>query len=89
MCNGTMVPYLISMYDGVDTFSWFNDDPANVDFGVIFDKFLKKVRSTKYSQYHVYAHNLSKFDSVFILKYLVRQDNIEILRKDGKFISIK
>ena len=51
-------------------------------------RLLQKVRARKYSQYSIYAHNLSKFDNVFILKYIARLGGVEIIRKDGKIITI-
>ena len=50
-------PYLYSMYDGRKSFSWFSESPSQ-----LFDRLLTR----KYKNYIVYAHNLSRFDVVFI-----------------------
>ena len=46
------------MFDGKKSFSWFTDSPQQ-----LFDTLLNR----KYKNYIVYAHNLSRFDVVFIL----------------------
>ncbi|OAX31150.1 hypothetical protein K503DRAFT_704144, partial [Rhizopogon vinicolor AM-OR11-026] len=47
----------------------------------------------KYDGYTIYAHNLSMFDIIFLLKYIpdLRKDGfkVNIIKKDNKFISIK
>ncbi len=81
--DNTHFAYLYSMFDGNKSFSWFNSSPK-----LLFDKLL----SPKYRNYHIYAHNLSRFDIVFLLKYIASLKNefkIDILTKDGKYISIK
>ena len=45
------------MYDGHKSFTWFTDSPEQ-----LFDRLLTR----KYKNYNVYAHNLSRFDVVFI-----------------------
>nr|CAI9430479.1 DNA polymerase [Fomitopsis pinicola] len=76
-------PYLYSMYDGRKAFSWFSDSPSQ-----LFDRLL----SRKYKNYNVYAHNLSRFDVVFIFKYLStlrnKGFNVKLLIKDQNIISI-
>ena len=76
-------PYLYAMYDGSKTYSWFTDQPYE-----LFNRLLR----SKYKGYNVYAHNLSKFDIVFIFKYLSYLNNrgykISILMRDQIIISI-
>ena len=71
------------MYDGHKSFSWFSDSPEQ-----LFDRLLTR----KYKNYNVYAHNLSRFDIVFIFKYLStlknKGFNIKLLIKDQNIISI-
>ena len=44
----------------------------------------------KFDKSYVYIHNGSKFDLVFIVKYLLTRDDIQLypMYKDGKFISL-
>lgn len=58
LINGIHKPYLYSMYDGKTKLSWFTDSPES-----LFNEILRP----KYKNYIVYAHNLSRFDVVFIL----------------------
>uniref|UniRef100_A0A896Z9J5 Probable DNA polymerase n=1 Tax=Coniophora olivacea TaxID=85977 RepID=A0A896Z9J5_9AGAM len=78
------VPYLYSFYDGSNKFSFFEKDPV-----ALFNTMLKR----KYRGITVYAHNLSRFDIVFIFKHLASLQsqgyNINILKKEEKIISIK
>ena len=71
------------MYDGRKSFSWFSESPSQ-----LFDRLLTR----KYKNYNVYAHNLSRFDIVFIFKYLStlknKGFNIKLLIKDQNIISI-
>ena len=71
------------MFDGKKSFSWFTDSPQQ-----LFDTLLTR----KYRNYNVYAHNLSRFDVVFIFKYFATLKNkgfkIKLLIKDQNIISI-
>jgi DNA polymerase type B, organellar and viral len=83
--TGLMTPYLYSMYNGDAKFSWFNDSPEE-----LFNELLR----SKYHGYSVYAHNLSRFDLVFLFKYLAKiaQEGIysvDIIKKDDQVKSIK
>ena len=73
------------MYDGCKSYSWFTDSPEQ-----LFDRLL----STKYKNYIVYAHNLSRFDIIFLFKYMADLHNkhayiVQPIIKDGDVISIK
>jgi len=81
--DGKLVPYLYSMFDGNNSYSFFTDSPK-----ALFDTILR----SKYRGYKVYAHNLSGFDSVFIFKYLasLKKDyQVRIIKRDSQIISIK
>jgi len=52
------IPYLYSMYDGKNIYSWFTKSPEN-----LFNELLQP----KYYGYSVYAHNLSHFYIIFFL----------------------
>ena len=83
LINNSHKPYLYSMYDGCKSYSWFTDSPEQ-----LFDRLLSK----KYKNYIVYAHNLSRFDVVFIFKYLstlkFKGFKIKLLIKEQNIISI-
>nr|YP_009652969.1 DNA polymerase [Taiwanofungus camphoratus]QCG70007.1 DNA polymerase [Taiwanofungus camphoratus] len=83
LVNNVHKPYLYSMYDGFKSYSWFTESPKQ-----LFDKLL----TWKYRNYNVYAHNLSRFDVVFIFKYLStlknKGFNIKLLIREQNIISI-
>ena len=41
-----MVPFLISMHDGEESFSWFSNNPDKTDFLYTFAKFITKSKSS-------------------------------------------
>nr|QWL17552.1 DNA polymerase [Chroogomphus rutilus] len=76
------IPYLYSMYDGTNKYSWFTNSPENL---------FKELLQSKYYGYSVYAHNLSRFDIIFIFKYISTLKNkyqITPIIKDGNIISL-
>lgn len=81
--NGKHVPYLFSFFDGSKHYSFF-DSPQG-----LFDTMLK----AKYRGFTIYAHNLSKFDIVFLFKHICKLQGkgykVNILKKEDKIISIK
>ena len=83
LINNVHKPYLYSMYDGFKSYSWFTESPLQ-----LFNQLLRP----KYRNYKVYAHNLSRFDIVFIFKYLSTLNNqgykIKILMRDQNIISL-
>jgi hypothetical protein len=83
MKNGSHIPYLFSMFDGKISKTIFSDNPQE-----LFDNLLRP----KYRGYDVYAHNLSKFDLIFLFKYissLKSNFDINIIKKDSDIIGIK
>jgi hypothetical protein len=83
--SGLMNAYLFSMFNGKDKLSWFIDSPEDL---------FKELLRNKYYGYSVYAHNLSRFDLVFLFKYLasLAQEGIysvDIIKKDDQVKSIK
>ena len=83
--DGVLKPYLYCMYDGVKRYSFFNNNPDQ-----LFNALLRR----KYKGYTVYAHNLSKFDIIFLFKKLADLKinhgyEVEPIIKDGDIISIK
>jgi len=84
--DGLMTPYLICFYDGKDFFSFYLSNYNSVEEMMI--DCLKSILVRKYNYYKVYAHNMAKFDIIFLLKYLVKLGKIKPIIHNGKFISI-
>ena len=83
--DGKLIPFLYCMYDGKNNYSFFSDKPDQ-----LFDQLLRR----KYRGYNIYAHNLSKFDIVYLFKYISNLSTnkgfkVDPIIKDGDIISIK
>jgi DNA polymerase type B, organellar and viral len=85
--DGLLIPYLICFYDGKNFYSFYLSDYNSVEEMMI--DCLKSILIRKYNGYKIYAHNLSKFDIIFLMKYLVKLGNIKPIIHNGKFILIK
>lgn len=96
-----MVPYCICLYDGTNKYSFYLSDYKSSDdmilsaLKVLFTNYTNKKGDTvfKYNGYLVFAHNFSRFDSIFILKILVKYAKekgyvVDILKRDSDFINI-
>jgi len=84
--DGLMTPYLICFYDGKNLFSFYLSDYTSVEQMIL--ECLQSILKRKYKGYSVYAHNLGKFDIIFLLKYLVKLGNIKPIIHNGKIISL-
>jgi len=84
--NGLLTPYLIAFFDGKNLFSFYLSDYNSVE-GMMLDC-LKSILIRKYDGYKIYAHNLAKFDIIFLLKYLVKLGTIKPVIHNGKIISL-
>jgi hypothetical protein len=82
--NNKLEPYLITAYNGRDFLTSYGSD-QNALFKVFFDQLLSKVKSSA----KIYAHNLSGFDGIFLMKHLLKYGKVEPLLFNGKLISIK
>jgi hypothetical protein len=82
-----LMPYLISFYDGVTSISNYLTDFANSDLMIL--DCLNQLISIKYDGFKVYVHNLSNFDSLFMLNILQNNFDINLTRNKGRIISIK
>ena len=85
--NGELSPICISIYDGKEIQSFYIlDYKSDFDmFKAAFD-FLNK---RKYHYNRVYIHNLSKFDGVFLLKYLSSIGDVKPLMRNQSLYEIK
>lgn len=82
-----LIPYLISFYDGVKTYSFYLSDYNN-SIDSMMEACFKKLFVRKYNFYQVYVHNLTKFDIVFLLKYLIKFTSVRPLIHRGRIIQI-
>ena len=89
--NGsTLNPYLLCWYDGLKdkSYSYFID-PSLGDIGIkdIIYRAMKDICIRKYKGYRIYLHNFSKFDAIFLIKYLVLIGSCDPVIHKGKIIS--
>jgi hypothetical protein len=83
--------YCICLYDGNKEYKFYLDNYNSVDL-MLYDA-LSYLLKAKYNKYRVYFHNLSYFDSVYIIRILnkLAKSNNYKLRpqlKDGKIINL-
>jgi hypothetical protein len=82
---GKLVPYLICAYNGSKYITSFGKDQKT-----LFTTFIGNLLSNiKPGTILIYAHNLSGFDGVFLLKHLIPYGKVEPILFNGKLMSIK
>jgi hypothetical protein len=81
-----LIPYLISFYDGSQSFSFYLSDYSSIES--MMEACFKKLFIRKYNKQHVYIHNFTKFDIYFLLKYLVKYVHVNPLIHNGRFIQL-
>jgi len=54
----------------------------------ITKELVKLISNKKYEGYKIYAHNFHSFDSLFLLKYLVKLGECKPILHEGKLISL-
>jgi hypothetical protein len=88
----TISPIMVDIYDGMSHSNYFISDFNNVD--EMMNTALNELLDARYHNHKIYVHNLSNFDGIFLLKYLLNlryngmQVFIEPVLKDGKFINL-
>jgi hypothetical protein len=83
--NTKLIPYLICGYDGQNYITSYGKDQKEL-FNSFINQLLSKIKpGTTY----IYAHNLSGFDGIFLMKHLLDYGKLEPLLFNGKLISIK
>jgi len=82
-------PYLIAFFDGIQPYVYFLSDFKNRE--EMARQACLELLKSKYDQHKIYFHNLSYFDSVFILNTLhsLANTNLSIMLHEGKFINLK
>lgn len=86
--NDIMTPYSISIFDGNTAWSYYLSNYVDSD-SMIKDA-IASLLTRKYKNHKIYIHNLSKFDSVFLLRILNRIDDIttRLTQNNGKIINL-
>jgi hypothetical protein len=84
----TLTPYLLCWFDGKKDkhHSYFIGESNG--FKNIFYQVMKDICIRKYKGYKIYLHNFSKFDSIFLIKYLVNIGDCNPIIHKGKIISL-
>lgn len=90
--NNKLTPYCISIFNGNKSLSTFIN--KNMDQVKLFKDFIYNLLTlfefeTGSKSLIVYAHNLSEFDGVFLMKHLLSFGKVKPLLHNGKLISIK
>ena len=86
--NSILIPYLICWYDGKrdikHSYLIENGNIKNTIYNIMRDICIRK-----YKNYRIYMHNFSKFDALFLIKYLVEIGNCKPLIHKDKIISFR
>lgn len=89
--NNKVTPYLINSYtrggDGRHHLNSYNEN-ENELFKDFIAKLISQVSSFDSKKVYVYAHNLSTFDGVLILKHLFKFGKVKPILHNGRIISI-
>jgi hypothetical protein len=83
-------PYLICAYNGIDYITSYANE--SLDQKSLFNSFINQLLTFFNKDSNiltVYAHNLSGFDGIFILKHLINYGKVKPLLFNGKLMSIK
>jgi hypothetical protein len=84
--EGKLIPYLICAYNGKDYVTSYA-----LDQKTLFTSFLEQLLSffnKNSNNLMVYAHNLSGFDGIFLMKHLLSYGTVEPLLFNGRLMSI-
>jgi hypothetical protein len=92
--DNVLIPYAICFFDGKDKFSYYLSNIKN--YGEMITQAILNILKPKYTGYSIYIHNLSKFDGIFLMKYLANLNHskygkvtIKPIMRDNKIIQIK
>jgi hypothetical protein len=84
--DNKLTPYLICAYDGADYITSFGLDQKAL-FTSFFNQLLTK--TIRGSNLMVYAHNLSGFDGIFLMRQLHQFGKVTPLLFNGRLMTIK
>ena len=87
--DGKLTPYLVCAYNGKDYITSYANE--SLDQKVLFTSFIEQLLTFfgKSNNLMVYAHNLSGFDGIFLMKHLLSFGKVEPLLFNGRLMSIK
>ena len=87
--DGKLTPYLVCAYNGKDYITSYANE--SLDQKVLFTSFIEQLLTFfgKSNNLLVYAHNLSGFDGIFLMKHLLSFGKVEPLLFNGRLMSIK
>jgi DNA polymerase type B, organellar and viral len=86
--DGSLYPYLICAYNGKEYISTYSNDSMNAQD--LVTRFINQlIESSKLKTITVYAHNLSSFDGVLILRHLLSLGEVKPVIFNGRLMSIK
>ena len=85
--NGNLTPYLICAYNGSEYITSYGKNQKEL-FTTFINSLLTFFEGRK-RVLNVYAHNLSGFDGIFLMKHLLTYGKVEPLLFNGKLMSIK
>jgi len=93
LLNNNLTPYLICAYNGKKKIHSYGEKVNGIiNQKILFSSFIYQLLTffTKESKViTVYAHNLSAFDGIFLMKHLLQFGRVEPILHNGKLISIK
>jgi len=84
--NNNFIPYACGFYDGKNNFNYYLTDYESADEMLL--ECLKAMVQPQYHGYTIYAHNFSRFDSIFIFKLIHNNFNTKFTSKDNKILSL-
>jgi hypothetical protein len=83
--NNIMNVYSCSIYDGINTLSYYFNSKENILKSALLSLFTRK-----YDGYRIYFHNFTQFDIVFLLNILIELcDEVKPIKNNGKYIELK
>ena len=90
--NNVKLPYCICIFDGNNKHTFYLNDYNSID--QMLEESLSFLFKAKYDRHKIYFHNLSYFDSVYIIRILAKlaKSNNYSLKpqiKDGRIINLK
>jgi hypothetical protein len=85
--NNVKVPLSMCIYDGKKTFYYLFQNPDNWVNDMI-KGFRNSIMCRKYNYYKIYIHNLSYFDSVFLIDGLSRMGSLKPFKRDNSTLKL-
>lgn len=84
--DGKQIPYLICGFDGKDYFHSYAADLSDESIDKLFADFIKQIVKNKNVKY-IYAHNLSGFDGIFLLRHLLEYSTQDVSKYGSQDVS--